>query len=511
MSSEYVFQTRAARQGSLPGVRLGLALALVMASLVSCSSGRGASNAQSGVPAAGSEAQSGDPGREGSARSRLLPPVPGPDEAVDPRDHGITLTDATVVIRGGQGVVRSVSADGRTFTLESSADGVEQLKEGSVLLVTGMLAGRVETVRSTDDGVAVTLGPVGLTDLIEDGRLEFSATELRPSAAIVHTWEEPIDADSYSAASSDATPQVTGAVARGPVQAQLASMTGGGPPVQSSGSTQVTYGDYQIKISSSGKDNGDVTREIAVTGTRGGIDFTMSAKASMSRFRADGVLDVVGGVVGDGRFEVSGLSGSVELKATAHFTSGDKSFDDLIKVPWEESYPIILSGIPFYVSLKASLSATPSFTTSPAELGASVKVSFDGKGGWTLQDRLLSPIEELVFQEVESPTSTAMSSFGAAGLVVAAQLPRIGFGLGYGPISAGVFLDTVTSFGYTTTGAHAMAQCERIDLSLTARAGIEQKFGLLGFGINTEAAGKVELGKSSKKYVFPPTAACPLD
>lgn len=488
---------------------------LIAAVLAACSAGSGpGGDAQDREPEPGAVAGNDDT-REVTApsRSNLLPPLPSPEEAVDPRDHGITLAAGTVVVPGGRGVVVDVTPDGRTFTLARSAAGVDQIREGSVLLVTGMLAGRVEATRSTGDGVAVTLGPVALTDLVEEGRLEFDSTELRPSDAIVHVWEEPVDPGTYGVSPSDqgSGPDVTEAATHGPARARLVSMSGGGVPLESSGSTQVTYGDYRIKIASTEKPSGDVTREIAVTGTRGGIDFTMSAKATQKPFRADGVLDVVGGVVRGGRFEVGSLSGSVELKATARFTNGEKSFDDLIKVPWEESYPVIISGIPFYVSLKASLSATPSFTTSPAELGASLKISFDGNGGWTLQDRALSPIAELVLREVESPTSTALSTFGAAGMVVALQLPRIGFGLGFGPISAGVFVDLVTSVGYTTTGAHAMAQCDRFDMSLVGRAGIEQKFGLLGFGIDNEASAKVDLAKSSTTHVFPPTAACPLD
>jgi len=84
-------------------------------------------------------------------------------------DQGTTFQKDVVLVDGGAASVRSVSSDGLTWTLSPSARGVADLKPGRVMFLTDRGVGKVMAVQTTSSGVAVTIGPADLTEVIEKG------------------------------------------------------------------------------------------------------------------------------------------------------------------------------------------------------------------------------------------------------------------------------------------------------------------------------------------------------
>jgi hypothetical protein len=82
---------------------------------------------------------------------------------------GTTFQSDVVLISGGGATVRSVSGDGFTWTLDRRAGGVDRLAVGKIMFVTGHGVGRVIHLKQSGETVAVTIEPVGLTDIIKDG------------------------------------------------------------------------------------------------------------------------------------------------------------------------------------------------------------------------------------------------------------------------------------------------------------------------------------------------------
>jgi hypothetical protein len=88
-----------------------------------------------------------------------------------------------------------VTADGFTWTLDPEASNAGRLEVGSVMFVTGRGVGRVIDLADADDGLAVTIAPVEITDIIQDGT--YGSTEPVPlDQPILHDssgafWADP--------------------------------------------------------------------------------------------------------------------------------------------------------------------------------------------------------------------------------------------------------------------------------------------------------------------------------
>lgn len=82
---------------------------------------------------------------------------------------GVTFQPDVVIPGGGADAVVEASGDGLTWILDGDAAEVDDLEPGKVLLATNRAAGRVLAVEELEDGnVAVTVGPMDLTDAIRD-------------------------------------------------------------------------------------------------------------------------------------------------------------------------------------------------------------------------------------------------------------------------------------------------------------------------------------------------------
>ncbi|MEU0096850.1 hypothetical protein [Kribbella sp. NPDC006257] len=91
--------------------------------------------------------------------------------AVKP-DPNVKLQPDVVIVEGGPKAIRSVSGDGAVWTIDGHAKGAGDLQPGKIMFATSKAVGRVAEVKKAGDDLAVTLSPVGLTDVIKDG--EFS-------------------------------------------------------------------------------------------------------------------------------------------------------------------------------------------------------------------------------------------------------------------------------------------------------------------------------------------------
>ncbi|MDQ7904979.1 hypothetical protein RB614_10640 [Phytohabitans sp. ZYX-F-186] len=85
------------------------------------------------------------------------------------RHDDVTLQPDVVLVEGGAEAVRSVTADGLTWTIDAGAKGAADLVPGKVMFVTARGVGRVVDARRAGDTVAVTIAPVAFTDVVRDG------------------------------------------------------------------------------------------------------------------------------------------------------------------------------------------------------------------------------------------------------------------------------------------------------------------------------------------------------
>jgi hypothetical protein len=83
---------------------------------------------------------------------------------------GITYQPAVVVLGGGASSIRSADGSGYVWTIDGSAPGASDLHVGSIMVATTFATGRVLAIKDVAGGdKQVVLGPVALTDVIQDG------------------------------------------------------------------------------------------------------------------------------------------------------------------------------------------------------------------------------------------------------------------------------------------------------------------------------------------------------
>lgn len=145
-------------------------------------------------------------------------PFAGPDE--DPRDK-VSLTDDVVVVRGGAGSVRSVSADHTTYTLDANAPGVADLAQGKVALIAGLDAGRVRSIERNGADAVVALDAVAITEVVKDGSFSWDDAEPQEGQALAFVGA-PVAEDATDPTGSGGEETTTTTA----VEAQPSSYTG---------------------------------------------------------------------------------------------------------------------------------------------------------------------------------------------------------------------------------------------------------------------------------------------
>jgi hypothetical protein len=106
----------------------------------------------------------------------------GVSPKLDPR---VTYQPDVIVMEHGAEAIRAPTADGFTWTLDGSAKGASSIEPGKILFATGRVVGRVLKVERKGSDIAVTLGPIELTDVIKEAHIDYSGA-IDPATMLVY-------------------------------------------------------------------------------------------------------------------------------------------------------------------------------------------------------------------------------------------------------------------------------------------------------------------------------------
>ena len=115
-------------------------------------------------------------------------------------DPSITYQPDVIMIEGGPKVIRGVSADGLTWSVDASAPGVDRLQPGTIMFLTSQAVGRVMRLSPMDDQM---LG--GLIMWIPGGLYFFAIISV-----IFYRWQQAGGHDSRASAQVDLMPVAPG-------------------------------------------------------------------------------------------------------------------------------------------------------------------------------------------------------------------------------------------------------------------------------------------------------------
>ena len=384
-------------------------------------------------------------------------------ENIDPAAH-FEFTPETVVIRNANAVVRNISPDRSTFTLDGSAPGVQSLAPGKVMLLAGVDAGRVLALRKDGKDFVVTVGPVKITDVIRNGTITWSPKDMDLNRGMWMSTEPGTNLSTILEPPEN--------LQRLNPNATFESLAEAGQEMQNK--VKITVGDWKVELTFK---EGSITLYAAMQKLPlfGGITVTVNT----GKPQTSGRIVVQQGKITDSEIDMP-VDGYAELDTTSR-TEETPAFPGkaVIELPIEWVVPIETPYfIPFYVGLKVNFIFQPEMPTKNTLLELKLHYNFRGNMGFELTRGAFIKKTKLIFDDNPTPEITGTGSMGDVAALFAFQMPRVSVGLGARSVaSAGMFMDLVSAVTLNIASATSMFPCRSMTLTETVSAGFEYEVG----------------------------------
>lgn len=436
-------------------------------------------------------------------------------------DPAIVYQPDVVLIGGGPAAIRSVSADGLIWSMDASAPGVADLATGKIMFASSDAVGRVLRIEPRGDAVDVTLGPVGLGEIVSDARIALDQSVSLEDLAFNEIAQIP---DGYEDFLSDEL--TSGRVDGGDVllTAPTIVLAAARPP---GGSTQIhTLADAQEKSTKLGDWTLTGYRTEGALGLRAergigsagkpvsGADLKIAIDAhiEVSNLRVVADIPVTRGEVGDGHFRVYGITGLV-ISAQGGAVNGLSDNRKVrIEIPIELRQPVIIGGFPAMLTQKFKFLVNTAFSAKNGNITAKGEWDVDGSIG---MDGQTVTLPTMTARGVSLIDSLAGVSIGLNAIVVAVSF-EFGLVVGMPVAGAGPVASFITSLGLTNGSSLGIVQCKQVSITSVVNAGVAlQVFdpikkalkALVGYDVPAQ---KQLLTKNvlEERWVKPDVAAC---
>jgi hypothetical protein len=284
------------------------------------------------------------------------------------RNDKVTYQPDVIIMEHGADAVRAMSSNGLTWTIDATAPHADEIKVDRILFATGRVMGRILAVEHTPNGLAVTLGPVEITDVIKECDLR-SDQPIDLSSALVYTAPDYPGATTHDApaeATSFAEPEVPVLFASYHASAPAPDIPDIGAP------KEILIDNFHIVPVCCGG--------LGITIAHDGQGVKMMANASVVLKNPSVHFDLV---IHRGTI----YTALVQLKGTAgfrvHFTAGtDAGISGNIHqnffVPVDATFPIAGLGVPLSVVIRQTLTLTTLFTAQNGTLESTGEYDFGG-------------------------------------------------------------------------------------------------------------------------------------
>ncbi|SCF08374.1 hypothetical protein GA0070607_5317 [Micromonospora coriariae] len=403
---------------------------------------RGAADPTSPVPPTGG---SGGEQRHGAA------PAP---------DRHVTYQPDVVFVGGGGGSVRGLSDDALTWRVDPDASGADRLARGRIMFLTGRAVGRVLDVRRDGDDLAVTLGPVDITQVIRDGTF---ATDGPVSL------EKPVRYDA-------GTPFWAG------YDGEAEGGSGGGSMTPLVGVPSAPNSAVRPAVAAGARGTAGfpITPICCANGVGahfsydgGGIRITGTVTLLMKRPSARFHLEIRGGTVRRAELRIDGMAGlRIEI---AGATNVGQNVNKRIPIPLDFSVPVgQILGVPFSVTANQLIGVQTAFSAKDGNIKAAGEWSLGGSLGFGYADGAFGATTPWKLTVRNSITDSIYGpSVGVSGIVVHYQA-SFRAGLGAFGFTAGLYATVTASVGLTVGSALGapIALCRSTQLGVFLEYGV---------------------------------------
>ena len=400
------------------------------------------------------------------------------------RAVGISYTPATVVVptRMVTAKLKSVSADGATYTFSSDSGPLARLKKGSVMLLQSVAVRDVTSVTKRGTELVVVTTPAAITDLVQNGTLK---------------WSTPVNFSNAYAIGGPAVPIESAAdtTARAALLSRFGLRSLDAAKYTLKGSTH-SY-KYSVTFRSEDKALGvDITISKSTA-----VDLSVTISGTLDGLSSTGSIGVSGRHLSSAKLSASGLTGQFKLsysvKPLTQFGLGNAG-GIKITLPAEITLPFSVGGVPFFLGVKTAFEASVGFSKFDQAVTGSYTVKYDGKGGFTASSSgattALGALQGL--GKIILDAANAVKN-GPLSVILGAQVPQLELGLGVKGLNVGGFVTLVAQTGVELKGSG----CDTRGLEFLGSTGAEANF--FGFSAPLGAATLFE-----KKYTAAYPAGC---
>jgi hypothetical protein len=383
------------------------------------------------------------------------------------RNKDVTYQPDVIIMEHGAEAIRSYSSNGLTWTIDANAPHAGEIQRDKILFATGRAVGRVMAVERKGNNLEVTLGPVELTDVIEEAHISWHG-ELDPSKMIA--YYAPDYPGTYT--DLDAATQESSNTALDPGAIQFAALTPGGeitggsmrplvwneadrtqfraqrvagagalPHSPIGALTDIAVQDYMFSPNCCGG------LGVVMQYKKNGLEFMASAVVVLENPKIDFNLDILHGLKTAG-VVITGVGG---LRVTFDgANSGEtKNVNAAIELPVDFTFPISGIGVPFSVVFHQSILITTYFTTKGAHMTAQGEYLYGGevKAG-LFNGQLLATAPAMRATKKDLAESLSGASVGVNGLVLGYGA-KVLVGIGAWGLAVGPYVSVNTTVGAT--------------------------------------------------------------
>ncbi len=235
------------------------------------------------------------------------------------------------------------------------------------------------------------------------------------------------------------------------------------------------------------------------------FDLRIRVRGHLDDFATEGRLAIHNAALGNFRLAISELRGEADLDWVARLGApGTFSENIKVEVPWYFDIPLLIAGIPFVVEIGVNFLAAPALTSQYASAAGGYHIAFQGSA--TVTATPASADAEGDLSGTPEVSQRQITSLGVSGVLVAAQVPRVGFGLGLFNTSAVAYVDHVLATSIVTAGGTSLIPCRRYQINSSFGAGVAVQ--LLGIKIPGLSQKKLLKQPFDTVITEPPGANC---
>lgn len=204
------------------------------------------------------------------------------------------------------------------------------------------------------------------------------------------------------------------------------------------------------------------------------LDLRIKARGHLTGFGTEGDITIANAQHAASQFTISNLDGIVDLSYIARLGKDQGNWAEKFKVslPITFNIPVIIGGVPFMLQLAMNFMAIPGLSGHYATMTGKAHLNFSGTGMIQVGSGNTDASGNFDGGAYIVPDRNEASSLGVSAVLVAAQFPRVGFGLGLFNAYSIAYLDLVGTASLTNAGSLALLPCLRTQLNAAVGAGV---------------------------------------